>query len=66
VTRSDITVTRRAVDRAITLGELRSLITELDDLGAAESTTLTARGAWSGSKVITATVVRLGDPERTR
>jgi hypothetical protein len=50
----------------MTLGELRELIAELDELGAVDSTTITGsvRGLDSRVTRLAAKVVRFGDPER--
>ena len=47
----------------LTLGELRQFVTELDEAGAAESTTISGRVGWRGSvKALSAVAVRFGDP----
>jgi hypothetical protein len=57
-------VTAKADGDVMTLGELKAFIAELDEAGAADTTTLQVRVGW-GQKLrsITATVVRFGDPE---
>jgi hypothetical protein len=57
------TVQATAKDRALTLGELREFIGELDHAGAAETTPIEARVTMRGGiKSMMATAVRFGDP----
>jgi hypothetical protein len=55
---SETTHSKTATGKAATLAELRAFVAELDALGAAGETPIEARGGWSGSRKLTAKIVR--------
>lgn len=62
---TDTTHSKQADGRAMTLGELRAFVAELDQLGAADSTAITGAVRGLDGKVtrLTGKVVRFGAPE---
>lgn len=59
-----VTATASGGDKRMTLGELRSFIGEMDQAGAAESTSVSARVTFGGwLRELKATAVRFGDKE---
>jgi hypothetical protein len=62
--RIDRHVEVKAQDGSMTLGELRAFVAELDQAGAAETTTIEGTVRWGGGvKSLKATAERFGDPE---
>ena len=59
---TETTHSKHAAGKAMTLDELRALVAELDELGAAGDTPVEARGGWSGSRTLTAKVTSRGGP----